>query len=67
MLIKRKSLATGIVRELDLPITREQLENYYNGMLVQHAFPNLSDDQREFIVSGITKEEWEQIFGRLQD
>ncbi len=37
------------------------------GMHVQHAFPQLSADDREFIMSGITKEEWEETFKEEED
>jgi hypothetical protein len=36
---------------------------YKKGMLIQDAFPDLSNDAREFIISGITKEEWELEYG----
>lgn len=62
MLITRTSKVSGIERTIDLPITQDQLENWYNGMLVQDAFPNLTNSQREFILSGITDEEWNVMF-----
>ena len=37
-----------------------------NGALVQNAFPNLDADDREFIVSGITPEEWDATYGALE-
>jgi hypothetical protein len=30
---------------------------------VQDAFPQLDADQREFLISGITPEEWDATFG----
>lgn len=63
MKIRRTSEFSGITREIDLPITEEQLQKYQNGELIQRAFSNLTPDQREFIQTGITAEEWEQIFG----
>jgi hypothetical protein len=49
---------------MDLPVTMEQLDRYYNGgELLQNAFPHLNADQREFIKTGITGEEWEAAFG----
>lgn len=62
MKIKRQSIFTGAIRTLDLPITEEQWERYKNGTLIQDAFPNLTTDQREFILSGVTKEEWDRVF-----
>ena len=52
---------TGIIRERDLDITRDQLDKWQNGMLIQDAFPNLSPDDREFIMTGITEEEWDKL------
>ena len=31
--------------------------------LIQEAFPELSDDAREFIKTGITPEEWDKYMG----
>lgn len=67
MLVTRKSMVSGVVRTLDLPITEEQVNNYSNGMLLQDAFPNLSKSDREFYKSGITDEEWQSIFGNPEE
>lgn len=63
MLVERKSQVTGKVHTLDLPITEAQALAYEQGKLVQDAFPNLTPEQREFIITGITPEEWTSIFG----
>ena len=64
MIIKRVSTLTGKhhVREIDC--TEGQYELWLDGAMVQNAIPNLSADDREFILSGITPEEWEQAFGK---
>ena len=62
MIITRTSLATNKVHTLDLPITEEQITAWQNGVLIQNAFPNLNADQREFLQTGITAEEWETLF-----
>jgi hypothetical protein len=56
-------MVSGITRTLDLPVTQEQLNSYAQGALLQNAFGNLNPDEREFIKSGITAEEWESLFG----
>ncbi len=56
-------MLTGVRRIVDMPITAEQFNNWQGGMLIQDAMPNLTDAQREFIVSGITTQEWEEAFG----
>ena len=63
MLITRTSILTGVRRTLDLPVTHDQMRAWAEeGVLLQHAFPNLTPDQREFILNGITTEEWDEAF-----
>jgi hypothetical protein len=40
-----------------------QFTLWNSGALIQEAFPELTADEREFILSGITKEEWKELFG----
>ena len=63
VLITKKSPISGNVNSLDLPITEAQILLWQSGALIQEAFPHLSADQREFLLSGITPEEWEATFG----
>jgi hypothetical protein len=58
---------SGITRTIDLPITERDVIRYDDGWLLQEAFPNLDADQREFIKTGITKEEWVEIYGPDED
>jgi hypothetical protein len=62
MFITRKSMVSGKLRTLDLPITIDQVIEYEDGALIQDAFPNLTDSQREFILTGITDDEWNKTF-----
>ena len=62
MQITRTSPVSGITRSLEIPCTEEQMAAYKNGALIQVAFPNLTADQREFILTGITKDEWDELF-----
>lgn len=63
MIISRKSAISGKVRTLDLDITEKQINDYFDGFLVQDAFPNLSPDEREFFITGITIDEWREVYG----
>jgi hypothetical protein len=67
MLIRRRSQITGIVRERNLDITEEQLNRFFSGELIQKCFPNLSVGDREFILSGITEEEWDTTFSDSEE
>jgi len=63
MIVTRRSPLTGVIRTRSLPITDQQLVNWEGGMLAQDAFPQLSADEREFIMTGITPEEWDRFMG----
>ena len=63
MLITRKSAFTNNVHTMDINVTQEQLSAWESGTLIQNAMPHLSADEREFIMSGITPQEWEDAFG----
>lgn len=68
MIITRKSMVSGTERSMDLPVTEAQLERYYEeGILLQNAFPNLTPGEREFIKTGITDEEFEEMFGEDEE
>ena len=62
MLVTRSSIFTGKVTTLDLPVTSAQIIAYDRGALVQDAFPGLDADQREFMISGATPDEWAALF-----
>lgn len=61
MIIERKSAISGIVRQRDLDVTPEQITRWQGGELIQNVFPHLSPSDREFLVTGTTDEEWEQL------
>jgi hypothetical protein len=48
---------------MELNITEEQLAAWRDGMLIQTAMPQLTPDEREFLMTGISKEEWDAAFG----
>ena len=58
MLIEKVSMLTNKVHIREIDVTREQVENWQGGMLIQEAMPNLSIDDREFMMTGATADEW---------
>lgn len=62
MKITRTSMYSGITRTRDLDVTIEQIDAWHNGALIQNVFPDLSDSDREFIITGITADEWIEMF-----
>jgi hypothetical protein len=59
MKIVRRSIYSGIVRTKDLDVTQDQLRMYEETGDVHKSFPNLSQEDRIFFVSGITDEDWD--------
>ena len=69
MIIEKQSIVSGKTYQMELDITQEQLNDFVDGIseLAQDAFPHLSIDEREFIISGIHPIEWKELFGELED
>lgn len=61
MLITKQSLYSGNTHTNDIDITQEQYDAWMNGMLIQDAMPNISPDDREFLISGMVPSEWDEI------
>lgn len=63
MQITRTSILSGKTHTREIPCTPEQLNAWENGQgLIQVIMPNLSADDREFIMTGSTPEEWNSAF-----
>lgn len=60
--ITRTSILTNITRTLNLPVTQDQIDAWQAGELIQFACPALSPSQREFLMTGITDDEWDDTF-----
>lgn len=61
MMITRKSGLTGVERTLDIPVDPRDLETWERGLVpIQLAIPYLSLDDREFLMTGVTPEEWDE-------
>ena len=61
MLITRINPITGKNVSLDLPVTQRQLARWEEGELIQSVFPDLTSDQREFLLTGCTTSEWDKL------
>lgn len=62
MIFVRTSPVTGNLNEMDLPVTQAQIDLWKSGCPIQEALSNLSADQREFILTGMTPEDWDFTF-----
>lgn len=63
MKITKVSKMTGVEHTREIDISDEQLARWKNGAFIQDVAPALSADDREFLISGTTPEEWEAAFG----
>ena len=63
MLIKMSSILTGKIHEREIDVTPEQLQAWHDGGLIQDVLPHLSAEDREYLISGATPEEWDKFFG----
>ena len=62
MKITKVSILSKIERSIDLEVTAEEIKAWKAGMLIQDAIPRLNENEREFIMTGITAEEWEKHY-----
>jgi len=64
--VTKISLLTGDTNKVVLPITQDDYNKAEQarkeGMLIQDAYPTLSLAEREFLISGVTPEEWDKFF-----
>ena len=67
MMIKYETICPfcGKVHFMEVPIDRLSL--WLGGMSVQEAFPDLSPDDRERLISGICPDCWGKMFGDDSD
>ncbi len=58
--ITRRSPLSGETNSMWLDLSEGALLAWKGGMLAQDAMPNLSANEREFVMTGITPYEWEE-------
>jgi hypothetical protein len=71
MEIIRQSQLSGAIHVMDIDISEELLARVENRRanqeLIQNIVPHLPKDEREFLVTGITPEEWELAFADMAE
>ena len=67
MIITRQSTLTGETHQKEINVTQSQIDNWQAGVHIQNAMPQLSIHDREFIMTGITSEEWDEHFAEDED
>ena len=68
MKVTRRSIVSGKTLTKDLPITPAQYVKYIRGEgYIQDIMPDLPPEDREFIINGVTPEEWNNVFGEEEE
>ena len=62
MKITKTSPFSGNTNVMEIDVTQEQIALWESGTLIQNAMPHLTPDEREFIMTGITPNEWDSAF-----
>lgn len=63
--VTRECLFTGKDNTMKLDTTVEQLNDYYYGNgYIQDVFPELNADEREFLMTGVHPDTWDDMYGR---
>jgi hypothetical protein len=58
---------TGKEVTMEIRVTPAEYERWLNGVVIQRAMPNLSKDEREFLITGIFPGRWEAFLGPPPD
>ena len=68
MLVVRRSAYSGNLNEMEIPVSEERLEKWISSekaLDVDKEFSDLTQEQREFILSGMTSDEWNSYVKEL--
>ena len=67
--VTRQSVLTRKMNTMELPILQEHLDIYdkIGGFNVQDIFPQLDAEQREFLINGVTPDEYTKYIGEEED
>lgn len=69
MIITRVSPIDKMEYNMDINVTIDQMNEFLSDTRrnIQDIFPNITPDEREFIKTGITPKQWEDLFGNDDD
>ena len=62
MQITKTSPITGKVNTREIDVTPVQLNEWLDGALIQNVMPHISKEDREFIKTGMTSDDWKTTF-----
>jgi len=65
--VTKQSVLTGKETTMTLCFNQQDYQDWIDGMFIQDAMPYLTPAEREFLMTGITEEEWEEAFAEPED
>lgn len=69
--VTKRSLLSTKLHIMEIPLSEKEYikgsKRMLQGEFIQDVFPKLSSDHREFLLTGITPEEWEKIYDGDED
>jgi hypothetical protein len=66
--VTKRSNLSGELHTLSIDVNMESYEKYLKGeILVQEIEPLLSANDREFLLTGILPEEWDELFDGYEE
>ena len=64
MNVTKTSILTGKTTTLFIEgLTQDMLDSWNNGALIQEALRGIPQELREFVMTGVTPEEWDERIG----
>ena len=63
MMIAKTSSLSSKTNEMEIDVSDKQITLWMEGALIQDVMPNLTPEEREFLMTGITPAEWDATFG----
>lgn len=67
MLLRKTSVFTGREAEMDIPCQPEDIVRWQrSNRPIQEMLPGLTLEQREFLLSGSTPQEWDDLFNEKE-
>lgn len=62
--VSKRSPFSGDLHTLEIPCTKQQLDDWRAGKgAIQNIMPDVPAEIREFLMTGITPEEWDKYIG----
>lgn len=69
VIVRRTSELTGVEHKMMLSVDLEDLKEFESGSrrCIQNVFPYLNAEEREFLLTGSTAQEWNDLFNDCED